>query len=263
MNAELATAYGASGPAWQAGPGRIYEHLAEVLVDRSPVPLTGARVLDLGAGTGAASRAARRRGADVVALDAALGMLRFDAGARPPAAVGDAMALPCPARSFDVVVAAFSMNHLIDPVAGLHEARRVLRAGGGMVVATYASDDGHPVKAATEEAAAARGWSDPAWYRALRDRAVPRLATVERAASVAASSGLAGVNVEHLRVPFPELRPADLVAWRLGMAQMAPFVARLPPAERAALAADALGRLGPDPPVLVRSIIVLTFRDGG
>ena len=44
------------------------------------------------------------------------------------------------------------------------------------------------------------------------------------------------------------------MAWRLGMAQLAPFVATL----SAALAADAEARLGSSPPALVRSLVVLT-----
>ena len=63
--------------------------------------------------------------------------------------------------------------------------------------------------------------------------------------------------VEHVRVPFPELGAAELVEWRLGMPQHAPFTASLPPAERAALRARALDLLGEAPP-LVRSVLVLS-----
>ena len=48
------------------------------------------------------------------------------------------------------------------------------------------------------------------------------------------------------------------MAWRLGMAQLAPFVATLDPPERTRLAQVALDRLGPHPPPLVRRILVLT-----
>jgi hypothetical protein len=88
------------------------------------------------------------------------------------------------------------------------------------------------------------------------------MATVERAAGVAAAAGLVGAAAELVSVPFPELGPSDLVAWRLGLAQLAPFVGRLPVRERNALAADVLDRLGDDAPPLIRSIIVLTFVDG-
>ncbi|HVE62267.1 MAG TPA: class I SAM-dependent methyltransferase [Mycobacteriales bacterium] len=261
MNADLTAAYNATGRAWQVGAGPVYDRLADVVVGQCPVPLAGARVLDLGAGTGAAWRAARRRGANVVAVDIAVGMLTA-AARRPPSVAGDAVALPFLPGSFDAVIAAFSLNHLARPVAGLREAVRVLAAGGGLVVSAYSADDHHPVKAATDAAAAARGWRPEPWYLALRERAVPRLATVERAGQVAAEAGLDGADLRTVRVSFPELGARDLVAWRLGMAQLAPFVAGLPRQARAALVRDALGRLGPEPPVLVRSLVVLRWRDG-
>lgn len=258
MRSQVSAAYDRTGPAWQAGPGLIYDRLAEVALEHCPIPLRGARVLDLGAGTGAATRAAQARGASVVAADASFGMLAADSTGRPPAAVADALALPFRSSTFDAVVAAFSLNHLEDPVTALREAGRVVRAGGAVVVTAYATDDGHPAKDAVEAAATTYGWTREPWYAQLRTSAVPRLATVERAATAATAAGLGEVRALHVAVPFPDLGPAELVAWRLGMAQIAPFVATLPPADRAALAAGARARLGNDPPVLVRSIIVLT-----
>jgi SAM-dependent methyltransferase len=255
----LAAAYSRTGTDWQVGPGRIYDRLAEIVLLGCPVPVNGARVLDVGAGTGAGSRAAREAGAEhVVAIDAALGMLLADVTRRPPAAVADALRLPFAEGSFDVAVALFSLNHVNQPAAGMREAARVLRGGGGLVVSAYADDDTHAVKTAAESAAADRGWHPAPWYQAVRRDAVPKLATVERAMAVARDAGLRNPQVEKIRVPFPQLRPADLVAWRLGMAQLAPFVATLSSDGRAALAADAQARLGPSPPTLVRSLIVIT-----
>ena len=75
VTATLAGAYSATGAAWEEGPGRVYNRLAEVLVEHSPVPVEGRTVLDLGAGTGAASRAIARARGSPVALDLAFGML--------------------------------------------------------------------------------------------------------------------------------------------------------------------------------------------
>lgn len=252
----LTSAYSATGGAWQAGPGRVYDRLAEVLLDHSPVPLAGSLVLDLGAGTGAASRAALARGARVVAMDAAEGMLRHDRAVRPPAVVADALALPFADRSIDVVAAAFSLNHLDDPVAGLAETRRVLRRAGALLASAYAEDDTHPVKQAAEAAAAELGWSPEPWVVALKRDAVPHLATVERAIAAADAAGLTATAV-HDRVTFPELGPADLVDWRLGMAQLAPFVATLDADTRHRLRERAIELLV-DPVPLIRSVIVLT-----
>lgn len=254
----VAAAYSATGGAWQLGPGRIYDRLAEVLLTRCPVPLRGCRVLDVGAGTGAASRAALAAGAAaVVAMDAAFGMLLHDAKARPPAVAGDALALPFAEASFDAAVAAFSLNHLTDPAGGLLEMARVTRSGGALVAGSYAADDTHPVKAAVDATLSARGWEPEPWYAAVRNDAVPLLATVEGCAAAATAAGL-DATCEPIRVPFPELDAADLVAWRLGMAQHAPFVARLSSNERAAVAAEAVALLGDEGPPLVRSILVLT-----
>jgi SAM-dependent methyltransferase len=253
-------AYSATAGAWHTGPARIYDRLAEVLVQRCPAGVAGGRVLDLGAGTGAAGRAARRAGAgSVVASDLAVGMLRHDADRRPPAVAGDALALPFAGGSFDAVVAAFSLNHVTEPAAGLLEAARVLRSGGGLAVSAYAEDDVHPAKAAVDDACRACGWAPEPWIEGVRADAIPHLATVERAAVVA--SVLPGAAVDAVREPFPELAPLDLVEWRLGMAQAAPFVAALPPPDRSALVADALDRLG-DPPTLVRSFVVVTWTKG-
>ena len=237
----------------------MYDRLAEVVADHCPVSLAGARVLDLGAGTGAATRAAQRRGATVIAVDVAIGMLAADAATRPPAAVADVLALPFAGGAFHAVLAAFSLNHVADPAAGLREAVRVLRPGGGLVAASYADDDDHPVKAATEAAVLDRGWRRESWYEAVRTETAPRMATVERAAEVADRAGLRDAAVSHVRVRFPDLGRDEVVASRLGLAQFAPFVARLPPAERIVLAADVVRRLGADPPILERSLILLTW----
>jgi SAM-dependent methyltransferase len=257
----VAEAYSITGAAWREGPERIYGRLADVLVDASPVPLTGQSVLDLGAGTGAASRALRRAGARPIAADVALGMLATLGPDAPPRVAADALALPLRNGAVGGVVAAFSLNHLTHPVAGLREAARVTRPGGVVLASAYAEDDTHPVKEAVESAASARGWRAPDWYVEVRRDAVPRLATVQRVNGVAEEAGLAArpgtFRVEAVRVPFPELSAPDLVAWRMGLAQMAPFVAALSSASQRELAADAIARLGPEPPPLVRSILVL------
>lgn len=250
-----ADAYSRTGAAWQAGPGRVYDRLATRLVARSPVPLADRLVLDLGAGTGAASRALAAVGARVVAVDVALGMLQVARAQRPPAAVADALALPLGDAVVDGVVAAFSLNHLEDPAAGLRELVRVSRPGSPLLASAYAADDTHPVKAAVDAAVTELGWREDAWRRELRDRAEPNLATVERADAVTRTAGLRA-RVEVDRVELPELSPTDLVEWRLGMAHVAPFVAGLDATARAALVDRAVARLGDAPP-LVRSIICI------
>jgi SAM-dependent methyltransferase len=250
-------AYDVTGLRWELGPGRIYNRLSERVVACSPVPLASRRVLDLGAGTGAASRAIAAVGGAPVALDPAFGMLGAGRSARPPAIQGDALDLPLRTDSLGGAVASFSLNHLTDPVRALREAARVVAGGGPVVAATYAADDSHPVKAAVQGALRAAGWREDSWYEAMRAEAIPLMATSERVLEIGARAGLAA-RCHELRIPFPDLSVDDLVAWRLGMAQHAPFVAGLEPAAVARLRADVVDRLEAAVPTLVRSILVLT-----
>jgi len=122
----IGRAYDESATAWAAGPDRVYRRLAEVMVAAAPVEVDGARVLDVGAGTGAATDAALAAGAaQVIATDLSAGML-LSRPARPPVryVVADACALPFRSRAFDLVTAACCLGHLPDPVCGLAHARR-------------------------------------------------------------------------------------------------------------------------------------------
>jgi SAM-dependent methyltransferase len=253
VTSDLAAAYSRSAAAWAHGPSRVYDALADELVDRSPVPLTGRVVADVGTGRGAASRALRRVGAVPLALDVAEGMLVAEGGG----IAADALALPLAAGSLGGLVGAFSYNHLEDPVRGLAEASRVVVPRGPVLVSSYAADDDHPVKAAVDDASRAAGWRPPAWIERLRRDAAPRLATVDRAREVARAAGFVDAAVTHVALPFPGSTTEDLVAWRLGMAPLAPFVDRLPTAARVALVEDARARLGDDPPPLIRRMVVI------
>jgi len=256
VTAHLIAAYDATGAAWQQGPGQIYDQLAATVVEQCPALDARSLVLDLGAGTGAATRAIRLRCAHVVALDASFGMLAN--GCRDAmACVGDAMSLPFADGTFSAVIAAFSLNHLAAPDVALREAARVSRTGGSIVVSAYASDDDHPVKQAVDEVARSAGWTAPSWYGELRRDAMPLLSTVDRAVGIAHRAGLADARAEVVQVAFSELTAHDLVAWRLGMAHLAPFVTALEPRRQARLWRDAHERAA-GMPALVRSIVVLT-----
>lgn len=81
------------------------------------------------------------------------------------------------------------------------------------------------------------------------------LSTSEGMAALARAAGL-NAEVDEAVVTFPELAAEDLVAWRLGMAQVAPFVAGLTTATRRAVTDRALRALG-QPPVLQRRVVML------
>ncbi len=249
-------AYNRSAQAWSAGPDALYGRLAEAMLAAAPLTMVGATVLDVGAGTGVAGRAAIAAGArQVVAVDIAEHMLRIAIGESAglmSAVVGDAVHLPFADQSFDIVCAAFSLGHLQDPVAALREARRV---GGSVVASAFAVGWTHPAKAAVEDALGEWGYAAPAWHAALKDHLEPKVGDPQRLALAATAAGFARVDVSVVPVPSGLSTPADMVRWRLGMAHLAPFVQALAPAdlERARLAAEAalIGAPAPVVPMVV------------
>lgn len=247
--------------AWEAGPAAvIYDALADATLARCPLELPGAVVLDAGAGTGAASKAARRRGALVVASDVSPAMLAFGQGARPPAAAADGRALPFRAGAFDVAILAFSLSHVDPPVAGLREAARVTRPGGAVVVSGFGPADKHPVKDVVQELLDGRGWTPPAWYAHLKEHVEPLVAAPRSLLELAATAGLGHATAELIDVDLGVRTPRELARWRLGMAQAAGFVEGLGAAGAAELEDEVVARLGAEPTPLVVQMALLTAR---
>jgi len=119
----------------------------ELLQRLDVVRLEPAVVLDLGAGTGHASLALKRRfrTSQVVALDLAEGMLH-EAGRRPTLlrrfrrVCGHAAALPLRDASVDLAFSNLMLHWCTDPDAVFHECRRVLRPGGLLTFTTFGPD---------------------------------------------------------------------------------------------------------------------------
>jgi phosphatidylethanolamine/phosphatidyl-N-methylethanolamine N-methyltransferase len=90
--------------------------------------------LEVGLGTGANQRF--HDGRAVVGLDLSPRMLRHaqHKPATPPVLAGDAQRLPFPDDAFDWAVATLVFCEVPDPVAGLAEMRRVIRAGGELIL---------------------------------------------------------------------------------------------------------------------------------
>jgi demethylmenaquinone methyltransferase/2-methoxy-6-polyprenyl-1,4-benzoquinol methylase len=107
----------------------------------------GESVLDVATGTGdvAIAFARRTRAARVVGLDPSSGMLEVGRGKVAEADLanrvdlleGDALALPFPDASFDVVTIAFGLRNLPDYEQGLAEMTRVLKPGGRLAVLEF------------------------------------------------------------------------------------------------------------------------------
>ncbi|WP_183407021.1 class I SAM-dependent methyltransferase [Nocardioides marmorisolisilvae] len=215
-------AYDVAAASWDQGPGRLYGATADALLEVAPVPVAGARVLDLGAGTGIAGRAALGRGAaSVVATDRAAEMLRQGVGRIGVQA--DANRLPFADGSFDLVVAAFVINHLDDPVRGLGECRRVATA---IVASSFDRSWDHPAKTVVDEVMAQVGFVAPDWYAAVQVTNDQVKDPVELG-RLAEEAGYTQVTVNRIEVPTGITDPAAMVEWRWGMAHLAPFVAGL------------------------------------
>ena len=249
-----------SGEAWAAGPTRIYDRLAEALVARAPESLAGTTVLDLGAGTGAASRAVSAAGGSPIAIDLSAGMLRHDRHNRPPAAVGDASSLPLRDDGVDALVAACSISHVPDPYVALLEAGRVTRAGGRVLVSVFSSRSGHPAKARVEAVAARYGYEPPSWYEDFKANVEPLTSSIDALFDVARRAGFADAVVVERPVDVGVRDPESLVAWRMGLAQLSPFVDGLDADRRTALLEECRVAVGDDPPPLVPLLLFLTAR---
>jgi len=108
-------------------------------------------ILDLGCGTGLASRAMRERfgAATVVGLDWSAGMLRRFRERNGASAVplcADMQALPLPPRSFDLVFSNLAVQWSTDPGALFAGVRRVLRPGGAWLFSTFGPDTLHELR---------------------------------------------------------------------------------------------------------------------
>lgn len=122
-------------------------------------PVLGERALDLCCGTGDLALGLARREMEVTGLDFSAEMLaiaRHRAGAIVDAqrqgsirfVRADALHIPFPDRSFDIVTIGYGLRNLASLERGLAEVRRVLRPGGRLV----ALDFGKPESALARKA---------------------------------------------------------------------------------------------------------------
>jgi hypothetical protein len=180
-------------------------------------------------------------------------MLRGCGGGLHPV-VADACGLPFRDGCFDLVLAAFCLGHLDRPVAGLREARRV---GAALAASAFAAGWNHPAKAAVDEVLGAFGYRPPPWYVTFKRDTEPWASDLVLIGRDAAAAGYTDVRLRTVRVDTGLSGSAELAAWRLGMAHVAPFVGSLTAARRISLrraAETAVTGTGP----LVVDMLVLT-----
>ncbi|HEV8480462.1 MAG TPA: ubiquinone/menaquinone biosynthesis methyltransferase [Candidatus Eisenbacteria bacterium] len=142
----------------------------------------GDRVLDLCCGSARSSvAAAKRSGGLVVGADVSWGMLvrgaahAATAGVRFAAVRADAFHLPFQDGAFDVITVAWGLRNLVPEPAALAEMRRVLGAGGRLLVLDSPSPEPGPIGAFHRGyvrwivPALGRLSADPAAYRYLSE----------------------------------------------------------------------------------------------
>jgi len=132
---DVAARYDLTNDVLSLAQTRLWRRAVAQAVDARP----GERVLDLAAGTGSSSLPFATAGAQVVAADFSLGMLRVGKKAHPDLDLlaGDALRLPFADASFDVVTISFGLRNVSDVDAALAEMARVTKPGGRLVVCEF------------------------------------------------------------------------------------------------------------------------------
>jgi demethylmenaquinone methyltransferase/2-methoxy-6-polyprenyl-1,4-benzoquinol methylase len=128
-----------------AGQVRLWRRAVARIIGARP----GDRVLDVAGGTGTSALSFTATGADCVACDFSLGMLRAGrsrlAGRKQPGAgrlgwvAGDALRLPFRDEAFDAVTISFGLRNVASAAAALAEMHRVTRPGGRLVVCEFST----------------------------------------------------------------------------------------------------------------------------
>lgn len=120
----------------------LHGYVADVILpdlESSGLALSGAQVLELGAGSGSFATRLAQRGASVVAADVASGGYADYSGPGEFVALDldtPAFSTTFAGRTFDLVVAIEVIEHLESPLGFLREAAQLTRPGGYVVVTT-------------------------------------------------------------------------------------------------------------------------------
>src|SRR5262245_35976213 len=101
--------------------------------------------LDVGCGSGLATKLADDRGAKVSGIDAAKNLIVIaQSRAAGQFHVADLEELPFADKTFDVVTGFNSFQHVANPDTALAEAKRVAKSGSTVVIVTWGKQEGMP-----------------------------------------------------------------------------------------------------------------------
>jgi ubiquinone/menaquinone biosynthesis C-methylase UbiE len=171
-------------PDWRTYDG-IADSYARVHAPRMSLPAQdlvrfvgvtpGARVLDVGTGTGVVARAAAQAagtGGIVAGIDQSLAMLRHALAGGDGAGFAAATAIDLPFRdeTFDFVLASFVLSHFTRYQTALFDMLRVLKRGGRFGVSSWGPGEDEFSRAWTE---VAEQFAEREILQDARDRAMP------------------------------------------------------------------------------------------
>lgn len=137
---------------------------ARAAIDELQLPV-GARVVDVGCGSGGAALALARAGKSVTAVDAAPKMIErvreraLASSLTVDARAMDGQSLTFADHAFDAGLSVFGVVLFPDAVRGLQEMRRVVRPGGKVAVVTWTQPQNYELAAALR-AASLEVWPD-------------------------------------------------------------------------------------------------------
>jgi ubiquinone/menaquinone biosynthesis C-methylase UbiE len=120
----------------------IFDRYARDLIERARPIGASDRILDLGCGTGIVSRILRERlggAANIVGVDVSAPMIEKARSVAPEVDFrqANAMDLPFPDGSFDIVLCQEMLQFVPDRLAALREVRRVLMPGGRFITSAW------------------------------------------------------------------------------------------------------------------------------
>jgi demethylmenaquinone methyltransferase/2-methoxy-6-polyprenyl-1,4-benzoquinol methylase len=224
----LAGRYDLMNDLLSAGQVRLWRRV----VARAVAARAGERILDLAAGTGTSTMTFAASGADCVACDFSIGMLRAGStrvrahpdGPQPAFVGGDALRLPFGDDLFDAVTISFGLRNVADTQQALTEMLRVTRPGGRLVICEFSQLSARPLRILYERylaralpAVARRVSRNPAAYDYLAESIVnwPAQAELARMLRTAGWSAVEwhnltlGIVAVHVaRRPKPDRTPA-------------------------------------------------------
>ncbi len=151
------------------------------------------------------------------------------------AIAGDMCALPFADCCFDAAVSGFAISHIDAPEDALVEMRRVVRGHGRVIASVFGEAEGRVSKDVVDEVARQFGYEPPDWYVQLKTRTEPKSNTPALLRRCAEAAGLEDIDVADLTVDSGLATPEAIVAYRTGLAHLAPFVDSLSASRRAAL----------------------------